>query len=65
VERIRRDGTFQAPEWLCRAGYSGDGDPAVRRQVAQLALDADKHQGDFINEALSLLFEEYGKPPIA
>jgi hypothetical protein len=39
-------------------------DPAVRRQVAQLALDTDKHQGDFMNEALNLLFEKYGKPQI-
>ncbi len=40
-------------------------DPAVRREVAQLAPDVDKHQGDFINEALNLLFEKSGKPPIA
>jgi hypothetical protein len=40
-------------------------DPAVRKQVAQLALDTDRHQGEFISEALNLLFEKYGKPPIA
>ncbi len=40
-------------------------DPAVRKQVAQLALDTDRHQGEFIGEALNLLFEKYGKPPIA
>jgi hypothetical protein len=40
-------------------------DPAVRKQVAQLALDTDRHQADFMDEALNLLFEKYGKPPIA
>ncbi len=40
-------------------------DPLVRKQIAQLALDADRHQGEFISEALNLLFEKYGKPPIA
>jgi hypothetical protein len=40
-------------------------DPAVRKQLAQLALDTDKDQGDLIAEGLNLLFERYGKPPIA
>src|SRR3954470_14798608 len=40
-------------------------DPAVRKQLAQLALDTDKDQGDLIAEALNLLFERYGKPTIA
>jgi hypothetical protein len=40
-------------------------DPAVRKQLAQLALDTDKDQGDLMAEGLNLLFERYGKPPIA
>lgn len=40
-------------------------DPAVRKQLAQLALDTDKDQGDLIAEGLNLLFERHGKPPIA
>jgi hypothetical protein len=40
-------------------------DPAVRKQLAQIALDTDKDQGDLIAEGLNLLFERYGKPPIA
>ncbi len=40
-------------------------DPAVRKQLAQLALDYDRSQGEFAAEALNLLFEKYGKPPIA
>lgn len=40
-------------------------DPIVRKQLAQLALDEDRNQAYFLNEALNLLFEKYGKPPIA
>lgn len=40
-------------------------DPAVRKQLAQLALDTDKDQADLIVEGLNLVFERYGKPPIA
>lgn len=40
-------------------------DPAVRKQLARLALDTDKDQGDLIAEALNLLFERHGKPAIA
>src|SRR3712207_1922941 len=40
-------------------------DPAVRKQLAQIALDADKDQADLIAEGLNLLFERYEKPPIA
>src|SRR3954465_14429936 len=40
-------------------------DPAVRKQLAQIALDTDKDQSDLMAEALNLLFERYGKPTIA
>lgn len=40
-------------------------DPAVRKQLAQLSLDTDRDQGDLIVEGLNLLFERYGRPPIA
>jgi hypothetical protein len=40
-------------------------DPAVRKQVAQLALDHDKSQAELVAEALNLLFEKYGRSPIA
>jgi len=40
-------------------------DPAVRKQVQQIALDHDKEQYELVNEALNLVFEKYGKPPIA
>jgi hypothetical protein len=40
-------------------------DPAVRKQLAQLGLDRDKTQAELAAEALNLLFEKYGKSPIA
>jgi len=40
-------------------------DPAVRKQLAQIALDQDKDQADLLIEALNLLFERYNKPLIA
>ncbi len=40
-------------------------DPAVRKQLARLALDIDSSQAALIAEALNLLFEKYGQPPIA
>jgi len=40
-------------------------DPLARKQVAQLGLDLDRDQQSLVNEALNLLFEKYGKPPIA
>ena len=40
-------------------------DPAVRKQLAQIALDNDLDQADLIAEGLNLMFERYGKPPIA
>ena len=39
--------------------------PGVRKQVHQLVLDHDKEQCELVTEALNLLFERYGKPPIA
>jgi len=40
-------------------------DPAVRKQIQQLVLDHDRYEYELVNEALNLLFEKYGKPPIA
>lgn len=40
-------------------------DPAVRKQLARLAIDHDTSQAALIAEALNLLFEKYGQPPIA
>lgn len=40
-------------------------DPAVRKQLARLAIDIDSSQAALLAEALNLLFERYGQPPIA
>jgi hypothetical protein len=40
-------------------------DPAVRQQFAILAVKQDKSQAALMAEALNMLFERYGEPPIA
>lgn len=44
------------------AGYF---DPAVRKQLAMLAVEHDTDQVKLMAEALNLLFEKYGRSPIA
>lgn len=44
------------------AGYF---DPAVRKQLAMLAIENDTDQVKLMAEALNLLFEKYGRSPIA
>ncbi len=40
-------------------------DPAVRKQLAILAVKKDKSQAALVADALNMLFERYGEPPIA
>jgi hypothetical protein len=40
-------------------------DPAVRKQLALLAVQEERTQADLLAEAINLLFEKYGQPPIA
>ena len=40
-------------------------DPAVRKQLAILAVKEDCSQAALLAEAMNLLFERYGEPPIA
>jgi hypothetical protein len=51
-----REGKVSITQWV---------DPVVRKQIAQMALDEDKDQYELVNEALNLLFEKYGRSPIA
>ena len=44
------------------AGYF---DPAVRKQLAMLAVEHDTDQVKLMAEALNPLFEKYGRSPIA
>ncbi|MFL5279837.1 MAG: ribbon-helix-helix domain-containing protein [Rhodopila sp.] len=56
IRQKGREGKVSITQWV---------DPLVRKQVAQIALDQDKDQYELINEALNLLFEKYGRSPIA
>lgn len=40
-------------------------DPAVRKQLAMLAVEQDTTQAALISEALNMMFEKYGRSPIA
>jgi hypothetical protein len=44
------------------AGYF---DPAVRKQLAMLAVELDTDQVKLMAEALNMLFEKHGRSPIA
>lgn len=48
-----------------KKAITGHFDPAVCKQLKQLALEEDKSSQALITEALNLLFEAYGKKPIA
>jgi hypothetical protein len=54
--RPSRDGT---------RAITAHADPAVSKQLRQLALDEDTNVQALVHEALNLLFEKYGKPQIA
>ncbi|MCG9889494.1 MAG: hypothetical protein MH252_07535 [Thermosynechococcaceae cyanobacterium MS004] len=54
--RPSRDGT---------RAITAHADPAVSKQIRQLALDEDTSVQALVHEALNLLFEKYGKPQIA
>jgi hypothetical protein len=40
-------------------------DPTVRKQLALLAVQEERTQADLLAEAINLLFDKYGQPPIA
>ncbi|HZH12711.1 MAG TPA: ribbon-helix-helix domain-containing protein [Microvirga sp.] len=40
-------------------------DPAVRQQFAILAVKQNRSQAALLAEALNMVFEKYGEPPIA
>jgi hypothetical protein len=54
--RPSRDGT---------RAITAHADPAVSKQIRQLALDEDTSVQALVHEGLNLLFEKYGKPQIA
>lgn len=65
VEASPPAGQDVAPSRRGKKAVAAYFDPAVRKQLAHLSTDTDKTQAALIAEALNLLFEKYGKPPIA
>ena len=55
----------RAPSRRGKVAISGYFDPAVRKQLAILSVKEDRSQAALMAEALNLLFEQYGEPPIA
>jgi hypothetical protein len=55
-QQLSRVGKVAVTQWV---------DPAVRKQLARLALDQDRTQAELLAEGLNLVFEKYGQPPIA
>lgn len=54
-----------APSRRGKVAVSAYFDPAVRKQLAILAVKEDRSQAAMLAEALNLLFERYGEAPIA
>ena len=57
--------TTVPPSRQGKKAITGFFDPAVSRQLKQLALEEDTTVQALLAEALNKLFEEYGKKPIA
>ena len=55
----------KAPSRQGKKIVGGYFDPAVSKQLHQIALDKEISLQDLIGEAVNDLFEKYGKPPIA
>lgn len=55
----------QPPSRQGKVAISAYFDPAVRKQLAILAVKEDRSQAALLAEALNLLFQQYGEPPIA
>ena len=54
-----------APSRIGKVAISAYFDPAVRQQLAILAVKQNKSQAALMAEALNLMFERYGEAPIA
>ncbi len=59
------DAAKQPPSRQGKVAISGYFDPAVRKQLAIMSVHQDKSQAALLAEALNLLFEKNGQPPIA
>lgn len=64
-ESVRAHVSEPAPSRKGKVAISAYFDPAVRQQLAILAVKENKSQAALMAEALNLMFERYGEPPIA
>ena len=63
--RGRQVGAEAWPQAAREGRHRGYFDPAVRKQLAIMAVKRIAVPGRVLAEALNLLFERYGEPPIA
>ena len=56
---------FDQPNRRGKVVISAYFDPAVRKQLAILAVEEERTQAALLAEALNLLFERHGRSPIA
>jgi hypothetical protein len=61
----RRPTAELAPSRQGKVAISAYFDPAVRQQLAILAVKENRSQAALLADALNLLFEKYGEPTIA
>lgn len=55
----------RAPSRRGKVAVAAYFDPAVRKQLAILAVKEERSQAALLADALNLLFERHGEPPIA
>jgi hypothetical protein len=65
TEAARIRASEPAPSRVGKVAISAYFDPAVRQQLAILAVKQNKSQAALMAEALNLMFERYGEPTIA
>ena len=65
ADTAQEDAGGLPPSRRGKVAISGYFDPAVRKQLAILAVKEEKSQAGLMAEALNFLFEHYGEPPIA
>ncbi|OHV14806.1 hypothetical protein BK022_23725 [Methylorubrum extorquens] len=64
-EAIAAPAAALAPSRKGKVVISGYFDPAVRQQLAILAIKQNRSQAALMADALNLLFERHSEPPIA
>jgi hypothetical protein len=65
VQQVETPKVDLPPSRQGKKAIAGHFDPAVSRQLRQLALEQDTTVQGLLAEALNDLFEKYGKKPIA